>query len=111
MTNSRAFPLVSFLFLFLMLALTCQPALAQSDLTQGAVYAQTDGLLGNQVIAFFRHSDGTLTEAGRFATGGIGTQAHGISAGSVTLATVNGNPLLLVCNQGSMDLSIFAVHP
>lgn len=111
MNHCRSLYGASCAVMMLMLALAWQPAAAQSDLTQGAVYVQTDGLLGNRVIAFFRHSDGTLTEAGRFATGGIGTQAHGISAGSVTLATVDGNPLLLVCNQGTMDLSVFAVHP
>jgi 6-phosphogluconolactonase len=97
--------------LLLMSALCGQSAFAQSDLTQGAVYAQTDGLLGNQVIAFYRHSDGTLTEAGRFATGGLGTQVHNISAGSVLLATVDGQQLLLVNNMGTNNLSVFAVKP
>ncbi len=88
----------------------CQ-ASAQDNLQQGAVYVQTDGTLGNQVIAFFRHSDGTLTEAGRFATGGLGTGAHLVSAGSVTLANINGNQFLYVINTLTSDISVFSVQP
>src|SRR5436853_1153644 len=111
MEKTRTFLSIPAMLALVFALFLTQPASAQSDLTQGAVYMQTDGLLGNQVIAFFRHSDGTVTEAGRFATGGLGTQAHGVSAGSVTLATVGGNPFLLVTNQGTNDLSVFAVHP
>lgn len=110
MSHSRVLCGATFV-LSLVVALGGQRAFAQSDLTKAAVYVQTDGVLGNKVIAFYRHSDGTVTEAGEFATGGIGTQAHGISAGSVTLATVDGQQLLLVCNQGTMDISVFAVQP
>ncbi|HWZ42658.1 MAG TPA: beta-propeller fold lactonase family protein [Candidatus Saccharimonadales bacterium] len=95
-----------------------QAAFAQSDLRQGAVYVQTDGSaqvvggisVGNEVIAFFRHADGTLTEAGRFATGGSGTGAHLVSAGSVTLATVDGNQFLYVINTATSDISVFSVQ-
>ena len=110
MIHLRAFYGAAVALLFT-LAFSGKPALAQNDLTQGAVYVQTDGVLGNQIIAFFRHSDGTVTEAGRFATGGLGTQAHGISAGSVTLATVGGAQLLFVTNQGTNDISVFTVLP
>jgi 6-phosphogluconolactonase (cycloisomerase 2 family) len=89
---------------------SCQLAFAQDDLRQGAVYVQTDGTLGNQVLAFFRHADGTLTPAGQFATGGMGTGADLVSAGSVTLATISGNQFLYVVNTASNDISVFSVQ-
>lgn len=100
------------LALTMFVVLSSDQALAQSgnDLRQRAVFVQTDGLLGNRVIAYFRHPDGTLTQAGRFATGGLGTGAHLISGGSVTLANINGNPFLFVINTLTSDISVFSVR-
>jgi len=110
MNRCRKFSLAALALLVIAVVLPSQAAFAQSDLRQGAVYVQTDGTLGNQVIAFFRHADGTLTEAGRFATGGLGTGAHLVSAGSVDLATINGNQFLYVINTLTSDISVFSVQ-
>ena len=118
MKRCQEFSLAALALLAIAVVVPFQAALAQSDLRQGAVYVQTDGSVGvlgglsvgNQVIAFFRHADGTLTEAGRFATGGSGTGAHLVSAGSTTLATIDGNQFLYVINTLTSDISVFAVH-
>ena len=44
-----------------------------------AVFVQTDNPSGNRVVAYHRASDGTLSPAGAYATGGLG----GVLAGSV----------------------------
>jgi hypothetical protein len=38
----------------------------------GALFVQTDNPAGNEVVAYHRQSGGTLTEAGAYATGGLG---------------------------------------
>lgn len=80
----------------------------------GAVFAQTDGLTGNQVVAFDRAADGTLTQAGAYATGGVGGQLtgsavdHTASEGAVAYdAAAN---LLYTVNAGSDTITVFAVH-
>jgi hypothetical protein len=42
-----------------------------------AVFVQTDNLAGNQVVAYDRAANGTLTQAGVYATGGLGGQLEG----------------------------------
>ena len=37
-----------------------------------AVFVQTDNAAGNQVVAYDRAADGTLTQAGVYDTGGLG---------------------------------------
>ncbi|MFL6046760.1 MAG: lactonase family protein [Propionibacteriaceae bacterium] len=72
-----------------------------------AVYVQTN-TSPNEVIAFRRSDDGSLTRIGSVATGGDGSGApHLQSQGSVAL-TRDGQHLL-VTNAGSDDLSVFAV--
>ena len=69
-------------------ALLATPSLAATHGAQGPstrarasgeVFVQTDGTSGNAVVVYHRHGDGTLTQAGQYATGGLG----GILAGSV----------------------------
>ena len=43
------------------------------------MFVQTDNPSGNRVVAYHRASDGTLSPAGAYATGGLG----GVLAGSV----------------------------
>ena len=75
-----------------------------------AVYVQTNDATGNEVIAFRRAEDGTLTQQGRYSTGGRGTGSpHLASAGSVVLS--DDGRWLLVVNAGSDELSLFAVQP
>jgi hypothetical protein len=40
--------------------------------SRGAVFTQTNATTGNAVVAFARASDGSLTPAGTFSTGGKG---------------------------------------
>lgn len=78
-----------------------------------AVFVETNELDGNRIIAFDRSADGSLTEAGSFATGGLGgAQAGAVvdklaSQGALTLDAQHG--LLLAVNGGSDSLSVFAV--
>lgn len=93
---------------------------AQTDGGQGqrgAVYVQTNTAPANYVMVFDRNSNGTLTPAGRVATGGVGKPAGnpplGIpfidTAGSVTLSK-NGR-FLFVVNAGDNTVSSFRVGP
>ena len=41
------------------------------------VFVQTDNTAGNQVVAYHRNVDGTLTLAGTYDTGGLGGQLTG----------------------------------
>jgi 6-phosphogluconolactonase len=73
-----------------------------------AVYVQTNEADGNQVIAFRREADGSLSEIGAYPTGGRGDgMPHLTSQGSVLL-TGDGSHLL-VTNAGSGDVSLFAI--
>jgi 6-phosphogluconolactonase len=74
-----------------------------------AVYTLTNQVAGNAVAVFARSADGTLTPAGRFATGGTGTGAGLGSQGAVTLS--NDRRLLFAVNAGSNDVSVFKVGP
>src|SRR6476659_7395292 len=74
----------------------------------GAVFVQTNAA-HNEVVAFSRAADGTLSPAGTFATGGAGDgNAHLPSQGSVTLTRDRRH--LLVTNVASNDVSVFAVN-
>lgn len=81
--------------------------------TEHAVFVQTDNTSGNQVLAYDRADDGTLTQAGTYATGGLG----GALAGSVVdhlasqgaLTYDRENRLLYAVNAASNTLSVFAV--
>jgi 6-phosphogluconolactonase (cycloisomerase 2 family) len=77
-----------------------------------AVFVQTDNLAGNQVVAYHRAADGTLTLADTYATGGLGGQLSGsvvdhlASQGSLGYDRSNG--LLFAVNAGSDTVSVFA---
>ena len=78
------------------------------------VFVQNDNVAGNQVIAYDRASDGHLTLANTYSTGGLG----GILAGSVvdhlasqgSLTYDPDHSLLYAVNAGSNSVSVFAVH-
>ena len=78
-----------------------------------AVFVQTDNLAGNQVVAYERAGNGTLTQAGVYATGGLGGQLEGsvvdhlASQGSLAYDPRAG--LLYAVNAGSDTISVFAV--
>jgi 6-phosphogluconolactonase (cycloisomerase 2 family) len=84
------------------------------DGASGAVFALTDNTAGNAVVAYHRAADGTLTQAGSYATGGRG----GVLAGSVVdhtasqgaLAYDQAHGLLIAVNPGSDTISVFRVQ-
>lgn len=74
----------------------------------GAVFTSTNAVSGNAILAFSRSTDGTLSAAGSYATGGEGTGGGLGSQGAVTLSA--DGQLLLAVNAGSAELSAFAVN-
>jgi DNA-binding beta-propeller fold protein YncE len=79
-----------------------------------AVFVQTDNPAGNQVVAYHRNGDGTLSQVATYPTGGLG----GVLTGSVTdhlasqgsLAYDPGHGLLYAVNAGSDTVSVFAAY-
>ena len=79
----------------------------------GAVFVQNDALTGNQVVAYRRGTDGTLTQAATYATGGLGGRLTGagvdFTASQGALTADRANDELLAVNAGSDTLSVFGV--
>jgi 6-phosphogluconolactonase (cycloisomerase 2 family) len=78
-------------------------ALSRTRERKGEVFTQTNAAVRNELVAFARGDDGTLTPDGRFDTGGAGlgtgVAAQGAIAGS--------DHWLFVVNAGSNDVSTF----
>ena len=81
---------------------------AAGDGTTGALYTLTNEAGGNAVLLFDRSEEGTISPAGRFATGGLGTGGGLGSQGALVLSG-NGKWLYAV-NAGSNEISAFAVR-
>lgn len=105
--------------LMVVLAATASPASA--DLKPGAVFTETN-TVPNRVLAFNRGSDGELTPAGSFLTGGNGRPGGNPPAftgfpvldsfGPVNLSEDGDNgSCLFVVNAGSNTVSSFRVRP
>jgi len=82
----------------------------------GALYTETNTTPHNQVVAFSRGADGSLTETQRIDTGGAGAlqnppfpQDHLDAVNEIEL-TANGR-LLFVVNAGSNSISSFRIGP
>jgi 6-phosphogluconolactonase (cycloisomerase 2 family) len=77
-----------------------------------AVFVQTDNLSGNQVVAYNRAANGTLTLAGTYDTKGLGGQLTGSVvdhlASQGSLAYDQAHNLLYAVNAGSNTVSVFA---
>ena len=81
--------------------------------SQGTVFAQSDNTGGNTVVAYHRAGDGALTQAGVYATGGLG----GVLDGSVvdhlasqhSLVYDQAHHLLYAVNAGSNTVTVFRV--
>lgn len=111
----------SFRALLTAMWLTGAAALAAAQVTNsnspGAVYAMTNDASNNQVVAFNRAADGTLTPAGSFSTGGTGSGTFENSANGLILAEQSpnnlngGNHYLFATNAGSDSISVFDVNP
>ena len=92
---------------------TDQPVFARGDAGddeqdgRAGVYALSNNASSNAVIAFARASDGQLTPAGTFTTGGRGSGGGLGSQGAVVLSE-NGQRLYAV-NAGSNDITSFLV--
>ena len=77
------------------------------------VFVQNNSTTGNQVFAYDRAPNGTLSPAGAYATGGVGgvlagsVVDHLASQGSLTYDRRHG--LLYAVNAGSNSVSVFAV--
>lgn len=94
-------------------------AIGDGDLREGAVFVQSNDIAGNEVVAFARSGDGTLSEVGRFPTGGTGTGSFEDSAQGIVLGTADGEAapiqhidradLLFVTNAGSGTITVFRV--
>lgn len=77
----------------------------------GAVFVMTNAAEKNEIIAFERNSDGSLYDAGRYATGGRGS--GGVtdplqSQGALTLS--QDHSLLFAVNAGSGTVSVLRVR-
>lgn len=78
-----------------------------------ALFVETDASTGNTVLSYERASDGTISFAGSYPTGGTGATAANAAADPLAsqaglLLTNNGNDLLAV-NAGSDTVTLFAV--
>ncbi len=89
---------------------------AQSN-APGAVYAMTNDATINEVVVLNRAADGTLTPAGSFATGGMGSGTFENSANGLILSEQSPNNIggsfnyLFATNAGSNSISVFDVQP
>jgi len=92
-----------------------------ADLRPGAVFGMSNDPQQNAVEAFSRDSDGRLSPAGSFPTGGTGTGLIEDSANGMVLANRSGESspnnlqgtarFLFVTNGGSDSISVFRVEP
>src|SRR5262245_2590455 len=73
----------------------------------GAVYALTNAISGNAVAVWNRSSDGTLTPAGSYPTGGAGIAAGLGSQGALVLS--QNHQWLFAVNAGSNNVSSLRV--
>ncbi|MFF7637862.1 lactonase family protein [Kitasatospora sp. NPDC008050] len=78
------------------------------------VFVQSDNPDGNTVVAYTRAADGTLHQAGVYATGGRGGILDGSMADHLasqgSLAYDAAHRLLYAVNAGSDTVTVFAVH-
>jgi 6-phosphogluconolactonase (cycloisomerase 2 family) len=79
-----------------------------------ALFVETDAAAGNSVLSYQRASDGTISYAGRYLTGGDGATASGATADPLAsqdgLTLVNNNSELIAVNAGSDTVTVFAVN-
>jgi 6-phosphogluconolactonase len=74
----------------------------------GALFTITNEAEGNRVLAFEIGQDGSLSAAGAYATGGLGS---GDSLGSQAALVLSENRRVLIAvNAGSNDISVFEVE-
>lgn len=87
-----------------------------ASLRPGAVFAMTNDPTNNEIVAFGRGTDGILTPAGSFSTGGRGSGLFEQSANGLILGEQSPNNLggsykfLYATNAGSNSISVFRVE-
>jgi 6-phosphogluconolactonase (cycloisomerase 2 family) len=78
-----------------------------------ALFVETDNTTANQILAYHRGSDGSLSLAGTYDTGGTGGTAVGATADPLAsqggLALADQGSELLAVNAGSDTVSVFEV--
>ena len=74
----------------------------------GYVYVMSNEATANAVQVFARAADGTLTPAGSYPTGGLGTGA-GLGSQGAVITSYDGR-LLFVVNAGSNEISSFRIR-
>ncbi len=84
-------------------------AARDGTLKSGAVYAMTNDAAGNEVLAYDRAPDGSLSLQGTYPTGGEGTSMIRLSSQGPVVLSKDGRHLL-VANVGSSEISVFAVR-
>ena len=101
--------------LILLLALAVSGAAAQAESPAaapgsniGKVFVMTNDAAGNAVQAFSRADDGSLSPAGTYPTGGLGSGSGLGSQGALILS--HNNRYLFVVNAGSNEISSFRVR-
>ena len=106
---------ITILLLALALVAVIIPAVSATDGSNhndqgraGVVFTMTNSATGNAVLAFQRGTDGFLTAAGSFSTGGLGTGASLGNQGGLVLS--HDGRVLVVVNAGSNDVSVFRVN-
>ena len=77
--------------------------------SRGAVYTMDNAASGNNVWAYGRRPDGTLTAPALYATQGLGS-GNGLGNQGAVLLSRDGR-WLFVCNAGSDEISVFRVTP
>jgi hypothetical protein len=81
--------------------------------THSALFVETDASTGNRVLSYQRSSDGSISFAGSYPTGGVGATAVNATADPLAsqdgLALANNGSELIATNAGSNTVSVFAV--
>jgi 6-phosphogluconolactonase (cycloisomerase 2 family) len=81
--------------------------------SEHALFIETDATSGNSVLSYVRASDGTISFAGSYLTGGNGATAAGATADPLAsqsgLTLVNDNRELIATNPGSDTVTVFKV--
>jgi 6-phosphogluconolactonase (cycloisomerase 2 family) len=96
------------MFLLPLIAGFTSPVAAAPDNATGALFTLTNSVSGNEVLAYTRLANGSLSYQGSYATGGFGSGAGLGSQSSVILS--KDNQWLYAVNAGSNQISTFAVN-
>jgi 6-phosphogluconolactonase len=74
----------------------------------GAVFTLTNAPSGNAVVAYRRAANGSLTLAGTYPSGGVGTGAGLMSQGAVVVT--DDRRFVIAVNAGSHSISVFRIR-